>query len=155
MTGNAVSNKKSLIVQVGTRVCALPLEDVIETMRPLPIEPLAGTPSFVPGVSLIRGTPTPVVELGILLGAPEYPAGRFVTVRLGERQAALSVSAVLGIDVVDAAMAQQLPPLLRAAPGGILETIGSLDEQLLMILQKGWDLPPSVWEPLAAQRKSL
>jgi purine-binding chemotaxis protein CheW len=155
MTGKAAPNGKSLIVQVDTRVCALPLEDVIETMRPLPIEPMAGAPSFVRGVSVIRGTPTPVVELGVLLGTPEYPPGRFVTVRLGERQAAISVSAVLSVDVVNPGTVHELPPLLRAAPSGILEKIGALDEQLLMVLQKGWDLPASVWQSLPAQRNSL
>ncbi len=56
-----------LVVMVGARACAFPLHHVAETMRPLPIEPVAGTPSFVRGVSVIRGMPTPVVDLKALL----------------------------------------------------------------------------------------
>ena len=52
-----------LIVMAGARACAIPLDYVAETMRPLPIEPVAGTPGFVRGVSVIRGAPTPVVDL--------------------------------------------------------------------------------------------
>jgi chemotaxis signal transduction protein len=50
-----------LVVMVGTRACAIPLHHVAETLRPLPIQSVAGMPNFVRGVSVIRGTPTPVV----------------------------------------------------------------------------------------------
>jgi hypothetical protein len=43
------------VVRVGARVCALPLHHVVETMRPLPIDPVVGTPAFISGVSVIRG----------------------------------------------------------------------------------------------------
>jgi CheY-like chemotaxis protein len=67
----------------GARACAFPLHHVGETMRPLPIKPLAGTPGFVCGVSVIRGTPTPVVDLKALLENSEHSPsfGRFVTLK--------------------------------------------------------------------------
>jgi purine-binding chemotaxis protein CheW len=40
-------------------------------MRPLPIKPIAGTPGFVRGVSIIRGAPTPVIDLKALLDNSE------------------------------------------------------------------------------------
>jgi hypothetical protein len=52
-----------LISRVQSRLCALALESVLETMRPLPIEPLAGVPEFVRGLPVIRGTPLPVIAL--------------------------------------------------------------------------------------------
>ena len=73
-----------LVVTVGARACAIPLQHVAETMRPLPIEPVAGTPGFVRGVSVIRGAPTPVVDLRALLeNVPNSVTyGRFVTMKL-------------------------------------------------------------------------
>ena len=44
----------SLICRVGDLLCAVPLALVGETMRPLPVEPLAGVPSYVRGVAIIR-----------------------------------------------------------------------------------------------------
>ena len=77
-----------LVVMVGARTCAFPLQHVAETMRPLPIEPIAGTPGFVRGVSVIRGVPTPVVDLKALLenseNSPSY--GRFVALKLDDRR---------------------------------------------------------------------
>jgi hypothetical protein len=32
-----------------------------------------------------------------------------------------------------------------------VETIGTLDEQLLMILRAGWELPDEVWQALTAE----
>jgi len=146
------AGRKALIVGRQGRICAVPLKHVIETMRPLPVEPLSGVPSFVRGVSIIRGIPTPVVDLGAVLGTPNELAERFVTLRVGDKQVALSVSAVLGVRVLDTIMTvQELPPLLQDAASDIVAMIGTLDEQFLMVLQAGWELPDVVWQALTAQ----
>jgi purine-binding chemotaxis protein CheW len=144
---------KALIVGIEARVCALPLANVIEIMRPLPIEAISGVPRFVLGVSVIRGIATPVVDLEAILGAAKQrAAGRFVTVRAGDKQVALMVDAVLGIRWLDELKtARQLPPLLQGAAGDVVETIGALDEKLLLVLQSAWKLPSEVWEAMATQ----
>jgi len=149
MNNSVPSGSRTLIVRVQTRVCALPLVHVIETMRPLPIERIAGAPEFVLGVSIVRGVPTPVVDLGVALGAPGGVPGRFVTLCLGDRQVALSVDAVLGIRDLDGASIRALPPLLQEASNDLIEAIGTLDAQILMVLRAGWVLPDEVWQDLA------
>ena len=76
LTVRATEVSPVLVVMVGSRACAFPLHHVAETMRPLPIKRVAGTPGFVCGVSVIRGTPTPVVDLKALLenceNSPSY-----------------------------------------------------------------------------------
>lgn len=152
MTDRADGRRKVLILELKGCICALPLTHVVETMRPLPVEPLAGAPSFVKGVALIRGTPTPVVDLGAFFGTPNELAERFVTVRAGDRQVAISVNAVLGIRDIDAVLPNQdLPPLLQGAMEDLVEMIGTLDEQILMVLRQGWELPNEVWHALTAQ----
>src|SRR5205809_310773 len=71
MADGAPRGSRVLIVAVRSGACALPLMHVIETMRPLPIEPMACALSFVRGISIIRGAPTPVVDLGALLGTSD------------------------------------------------------------------------------------
>ncbi len=76
-----------LLCRVRSWFCALPVVHVEETMRPLPIGPLAGAPDFVAGLSIIRGRPTPVVDTGALLGARDAATPRrLVVLRLGERR---------------------------------------------------------------------
>ena len=151
MIDHAIRARRSLVVRVQTRVCAVPLEHVVETMRPLPLESIAGMPAFVRGVSIIRGVPTPIVDLGAVLGAPSNAFERIVTLRLGDRQVALAVNAVLGVRDLDLSTIQELPPLLGGTSTDLLEAIGTLDEQFLMVLRAGWELPDEVWAALAAQ----
>jgi purine-binding chemotaxis protein CheW len=149
MTDLASNANRILVVGVHTHVCALPLMQVIETMRPLPVEPIAGVPSFVRGVSIIRGVPTPVVDLGALVGMPGGVAGRFVTLRVDERQVALSVDTVLGVHHLDSSTIQKLPPLFQKVSKDVIEAMGTLDTQLLVVLRQGWALPDEVWKALA------
>src|SRR6266849_5084477 len=147
MTDRAAGIRKALIVGLKSCVCAVPLEHVIETMRPLPVEPVSGVPSFVRGISIIRGIPTPIVDLGAVLGAPSEVAERFVTLRVGDRQVALSVNAVLGVRDLDTVMTlRELPPLLQKASEDVVETMGTLDKHVLMVLRAGWELPNDVWQ---------
>jgi len=135
--------------------CALWISDVAEVMRPLPIERLGEMPFFVLGLSVIRGVPTPVVDATALLDPhPEghAPPTRFVVMRLGERRVALAVGAVLGVRFLDGGTLQALPPLLRDASEQLVGALGTLDAQLLTVLQAGYLLPPSSWEALAAAR---
>jgi purine-binding chemotaxis protein CheW len=53
MNRDAAMGSRSLVVRVCARLCVVPLAHVVETMRPLPVERIAGTPSFVRGVSII------------------------------------------------------------------------------------------------------
>ncbi len=140
---------KTLVVRAQAYLCALPLELVIEAMRPLPIEPLAGVPAFVRGMSIIRGEPTPVIDLALLLGAPREMPWRFVTIRVAGKQAALSVGAVAGIFELDPRDMERLPPMLRGASTEFVESIRILDEQFLFALRSGWELPPEVWQAMA------
>ena len=144
-----------LVCRVGSRLCGLPLAHVVETMRPLPIEPLAHLPSFVDGLSLIRGRPIPVLDARRLLGADGEPGvrTRFVTLELAQGSAALAVDAVLGVRSVDVAELAQLPGLLRDAQNDLVAALGTLDHELLVVLERSRLLPEAVWVALAAETK--
>jgi len=145
-----------LICRVGSRLCGLPLAHVVETMRPLPVEPLAHLPSFVDGLSLIRGRPTPVIDARRLLGADGEPGARarFVTLDLAERSAALAVDAVLGVRDIDVAELAQLPALLRDTQNDLVAALGTLDHELLVVLERSRLLPEAVWAAVDAQVKA-
>jgi purine-binding chemotaxis protein CheW len=134
-----------LICRVQTRLCALPLEHVVETMRPLPTATVAGSPHFVRGLAVIRGDPVPVIDAARLLGAQDAQAERFVTITAGGRRVALAVDSVLGVRAVPADSLQQLPPLLHEAGADVVASIGLLDAELLLVLHSTRLLPDDVW----------
>ena len=152
VTVRAWEGSPVLVVMAGARACAIPLHHVEETMRPLPIEPVAGTPGFVRGVSMIRGAPTPVVDLKALLenmgNSTSY--GRFVSMKVGERRMAIGVDSVAGLTNLDSAQLAELPPILRDAAADLIEAIGTRDAQLLVVLRAARIVPDEVWTTLAA-----
>ena len=141
-----------LVVMVGARACAFPLRHVAETMRPIPIEPIAGAPGFVCGVSVIRGLPMPVVDLKALLensdNSPSY--GRFVTLKYDARRVVIGVDSVVGLRNLDSAQLAELPPLLRDVTADLIESCGILDAQLLLVLSAARIVPDEVWATFAA-----
>src|SRR6266567_5218108 len=130
----SMAARPCLVCRIQSRFWCLPVEHVVETMRPLLVEPLAGVPPYVRGVSIIRGAPVPVVDTRSLLGLPDGVPARFVLVEAGSRTVALAVDEVVGVDGIDTEQLEALPPLLREAVAGMVSSIGSRDGELLLVL---------------------
>ena len=97
----------------------------------------------------MRGRPTPVVDLGALLGAPEAPRPRrLVLLHLGDRRVALSVEGVLEVRAIAGASLHE-PPLLRDASRQAVSSVGALDDALLLALDAARLVPETVWESIA------
>jgi purine-binding chemotaxis protein CheW len=154
VTGGASGGRPVLLVGVSNTICALPLAHVIETMRALPLQTIAGTPPYVCGLSIVRGIPTPVVDLGMVLGKIDAANQKFVTLRLGQNQVVVAVSTVIGVQYLDQSKIESLPPLLRNATNQTIESIGTLDRQMLLVLHESWTLPDNVWQSLSEAEKS-
>lgn len=137
-----------LIFRVGTRLCGLPLEYVVETMRPMALEMFPGLPSYVMGISIIRGKAVPVLCVACLLVDEQQDPERFISIIIGERMAALAVGEVLGIRSVGVDASSELPPLLGELGSEVLAGLGKLDSELVAILQTGSLIPDSLWEKI-------
>jgi purine-binding chemotaxis protein CheW len=120
-----------MLCRAGSRLCAVPLEVVGETMRLLPIEPLTVSRPFVLGACMIRGAPVPVVDVGRLFGEAAGSPSRLLSIRVGDRQIALAVDEVLGLRALPEG---DLPPLLRDADEDVVAAIGNLDAEFLVVL---------------------
>jgi purine-binding chemotaxis protein CheW len=128
-----------LLCRADAQRFVVPLRHVIETMRPLPIEAIAGAPSYVRGLCVIRGAPVPVVDAGVLLGRQPVSASRLVALRAGSRTAALLVDMVDGIRAISPSAFNRLPPLLRDA--ATIAAVGILDAELLLSLHTARIIP--------------
>ncbi|HEX8910049.1 MAG TPA: chemotaxis protein CheW [Anaeromyxobacteraceae bacterium] len=143
--------QRVVVVQAGAGLCALPIRAVTETMRPAAARPLAGAPPFVAGVAIVRGVPTPVIDLAALLGgAPEEAPGRWVIVRCGARLAALAVRGVVGVTSLPGAAETQVP-LLDGAASGAVAALRALDGELLVVLEESRLVPEDVLRALAGE----
>jgi purine-binding chemotaxis protein CheW len=130
-----MEGNRALLCRVAAHLCALPLAGIVEISRPLPIQPIAGVPAFVLGVSMLRGAPAPIVDARALLASePGGEPKRFVTLRVEARRVGLAVDDVLGIRDLPVDAARELPPLLRSVSRELVSAIGELDAELLLVL---------------------
>lgn len=137
-----------LMFRVGAHRCALPLSEVVEVLRPLPVEALAGAPSGVSGLAIVRGAPMPVVDVAALLGGGGS-CTRFLIARAGERKIALAVDAVLGIRALDPSVWRELPPLVHGACSGVVDRLAELDREAVLALTAATMVPEPIWETLS------
>ena len=140
-----------LVTRVGGLACALPIEHVVETMRPLPVEPIGRDDEAlapIDGLAMIRGLPVPVVDARKLLGVPSPPARRFVVVRAAQRSVALVVDAVIDVKRIELEAVSRLPPLLGNVRHDWVSAIGTLDAELLIVLDAARVLPDDSWRAI-------
>jgi purine-binding chemotaxis protein CheW len=144
------TDTSALVFRAGSMLCALRLDDVIETMRPLGTRPLAGTPAFVRGVSIVRGVPTPVVDVARLLGGEHAEVCRFVAVRTERGPVVFATGTVLGIRTTAAGDGSGHPGLLGAA-GRLVAGVSTLDDEPVLLLQSMRVVPDEVWAAAAGE----
>jgi len=127
-----------LLCRAGSHLCALPLTQIAEVMRLLPIEPLAEAPPFMRGIAVIRGAPVAVLDLGRLLGQARTAPTRLITARVGGqtggRMLGLAVTEVIGVRRADQLGTRTAVPLLREAAQESVSAIGVLDSEALLFL---------------------
>jgi purine-binding chemotaxis protein CheW len=141
-----------LVCRSGPRFCALALADVVETMRPLPVEPVAEAPPFLKGIAIVRGEALPVVDIGRLVnGESEARIGRFVTVRLGRRHAVFAVGEVTGIREMGADALSEARTVLGDLEPEVIASLGRLDGQLVSLLRAAPVISDELWGRLDQQ----
>jgi purine-binding chemotaxis protein CheW len=136
---------RMLIVRAGGRLCGLPLSSVVEIMRPLPVQALAGLPAYLRGLAVIRGQPLPVVDVSTLLaGVADDRIGRFLTMRGEGRPFSLAVEAVLGMRAVDRTGLRAIPEL-REPARELVDSVGALGTELLTVLKASRAFSDEMW----------
>jgi purine-binding chemotaxis protein CheW len=141
-----MSNAATLLVVRSTAgLCGLPVEHVVEILRPLPTQSLGQAPHVVLGLTRLRGEAVPVLDLDRVLGVQsDTPSRRYVSLRVGASLVLLAVQEVLDLRAVDRdAMASMPPMLAQGAPA--VDAIASLDSGLLLVLKAAKFLPEPAW----------
>jgi chemotaxis signal transduction protein len=147
-----------LMTRVGGVSCAFRLEDVVEIMRPLPVDPIGRSDdpalALIDGVARIRGAAMPVIDARRLLhgtleaGVPAAGhAARFVVLQAAGHRAALRVDAVIDVQRIDRELLSQLPPLIGVASHASVAQIGARDDGLLIVLEAARIVPDDRWRP--------
>lgn len=139
----------ALVFGAGPLFCALPLDEVVETMRPLVTRPLAGTPPYVRGLTILRGAPTPVIDVTRLLTGSEAEIERYVAVRAGRGPIACATGPVLGVQKVRVAPPEGPAALFTGVSKALIAAVGTIGTEPLLLLHSVRAVPDEVWEAAA------
>jgi purine-binding chemotaxis protein CheW len=128
-----------LLCEAGSHRFALPVTNVIETMRILPLETIASAPAIVLGLSIIRGDTVPVIDTARLFGGEFVRYERLVSARTSSRTVAFAASAVIAVQSIADTKCHELPPLLQDADA--IAAIARLDGEFAFLLQTARVVP--------------
>jgi purine-binding chemotaxis protein CheW len=148
-SGAEDSSALSLVFRAGPLLCALRLDEVVEIMRPLVVRHLAGTGSYVLGVTIMRGVPTPVIDVARLVGGEPAAVARFVAVRTERGPIAFATGEVLGIRAAAPDAAAQHSALLGGASSRLVAGVGTIGAEPVLLLQSLRVVPDEVWAAAA------
>ena len=141
-----VAGVVALVFRAGPLYCALPLDEVVETMRPLPTRPLAGTPPYVRGLTILRGAPSPVIDVTRLLTGVDGDVARYVAVRAGRGPVACATGTVLGVQHVEVEPPEGPSALFTGATKALIAAVGTIGTDPLLLLRSIRAVPDEVWE---------
>ena len=111
---------KYLVFVLQTERFAIPLNQVVEIIKPLPLTPVPHSSSFLQGIFNLRGLIVPLYDLRRLLFQQEenhqsmdISAVRYVLLKSGRLVLAVSCDRLEGIIPIDAAQCEGLPRQIR------------------------------------------
>ncbi|MEV6348754.1 chemotaxis protein CheW [Actinoplanes sp. NPDC051851] len=145
----------ALVFRAGPLFCALPLAEVIEIMRPLETRPLAGTPPYVRGLAILRGEPSPVIDMTRLLTGVEGEISRYVAVHAGRGPVACATGPVLGVQDVTGTPPEGPATLFTRASRSLIAAVGTIGTEPLLVLRSLRTVPDEVWEAAATAQEPV
>lgn len=146
MTEAVDSAVLALVFRAGPVFCALALDEVVETMRPLATRPLAGTPPYVLGLTIMRGAPAPVIDMTRLLTGIDGMVERYVAVEAGRGLIACATGPVLGVQDVRVAPPDGPAALFTGVSTSLIAAVGTIGAEPLLLLRSIRAVPDEVWE---------
>lgn len=101
------------------------------------ITPIPNTPAYIKGVTNLRGTIIPVVDLRAKLQMPEAPAGRFaatVVLTVGTKTVGLLVDAVSDVLDIPRSEIQATPDFGAEVDARFISGVARVGEKLIILL---------------------
>lgn len=136
----------ALVFRAGPLYCALPLDEVVETMRPLQTRPLAGTPPYVRGLTILRGAPAPVIDVTRLITGTSGEIDRYIAVRAGRGPIACATGVVLGVRQIEVEPPEGPAAIFTGVSKALIAAVGSVGTDPLLLLRGIRTVPDDVWE---------
>jgi purine-binding chemotaxis protein CheW len=135
----ANQEEQLVIFRLGDDFFAISIASVNEIIRMQKITPVPKAPSFVEGVTDLRGRVIPVIDLRRRFGVTpraDGSAGRIVVVEEGDRLLGMIVDAVDEVLTVPAESIEPVDEMVVSVDAEFLSGIVRLEDRLIILLDK-------------------
>ncbi|UMZ73385.1 chemotaxis protein CheW [Natranaerofaba carboxydovora] len=134
-----VSQEKQFIVfRLGEEQYGVEILQVQTIERMLPITRVPHAPEFVEGVSNLRGSVVPIIDLRSRLGLPSKEAtneSRIITVKMDDVMVGMIVDAASDVVKVPINAIEPPPSVIGGVESTYLEGVAKLEDRLLVLLK--------------------
>ena len=128
---------------------AFRIEQIQEIVIPDRLTRMPQVPDYVEGVTNLRGTIIPMINLRLLFGMEAKPNDdetRTIVVNVGPRTIGCTVDSVSQVIRISAENIQSAPGIVKADGAGYISGIAKLENRLVILLAIDELLDPAKWE---------
>ncbi len=126
-----------VIFELGGEQFGVGISAVESIVQMLPITQVPQSPTFVRGVTNLRGKVLPVIDLNRrfnIQAQAETNEQRIMVIHSGGTQAGIIVDRVTEVETIDPTQVEAAPALTRTAASGFVEGIVKLGERIIILL---------------------
>ena len=130
--------KQFIVFRLGEEEYGVEILQVQTIERMLPITRVPHAPEFVEGVSNLRGSVVPIIDLRSRLGLPSKEAtneSRIITVKINEIMVGMIVDAASDVVKVPTNAIEPPPSVIGGVESTYLEGVAKLEDRLLVLLK--------------------
>ncbi len=134
----ASSEKQFIVFRLGEEEYGVEILQVQTIERMLPITRVPHAPEFVEGVSNLRGSVVPIMDLRSRLGLPpKEPTNesRVITVKMEDVMVGMIVDAASDVVKVPTSAIEPPPSVIGGVESTYLEGVAKLEDRLLVLLK--------------------
>jgi purine-binding chemotaxis protein CheW len=149
----AIGGEQIVVLDLGGEAYGVEIGRVEEIIRMQAITRIPNGPSFIEGVTNLRGRVIPVLDLRKRFGLPASDAtrrSRIVVGELGDHTVGLVVDGVSEVLHLSSEAVEPPPTLVTSADSAFLRGVAKLDERLILLLDLSRLLSQSEQDDLAA-----
>jgi purine-binding chemotaxis protein CheW len=149
----AIGNEQIVVLDLGGEAYGVEIGRVEEIIRMQAITRIPNGPSFIEGVTNLRGRVIPVLDLRKRFGLPASDAtrrSRIVVGELGDHTVGLVVDGVSEVLQLSSESVEPPSTLVTSADSAFLRGVAKLDERLILLLDLSRLLSQSEQDDLAA-----
>lgn len=130
--------RQIVVFELGSEQFGIEIANVEGIVKMQEITPVPYAPAYVKGITSLRGSVLPVIDLATRFGmqqSEESKESRIVIVFLGGKKTGMIVSAVSEVLTIEESIIEPPPPMVSTINSEFMNGIAKINEKLVILLE--------------------